>query len=387
MKNRLILALSLVLCVFSIWSCGTEEGPNLPPETTITKAALQDTARYRIDMAWSGTDPDGRVAFYEIAWHDGMVYSGTYDNLAWQHVEVTESTFTVAADSCTAAGQPCHHSHTFFVRAVDNDGARDRLPASESFDATTIRPRSRIVRPEPGGGFGVTLPTCVTIGWDGTDQDGKVVQYRYGRKKYEDTPWHQPPDFNDKTRWSSWSTAKLDTISLDPTDPEDPWSFYVQAKDNAGAVEEVFDDGRNHIVVFVDDSLDSKPSVRICATQGSCSEIGGPSIECRTTADTAAMHVPINVTAGDRLCFSADQLHPGRYATKVTHIAFLENDPGKPGSWRDATKDENLTYPEGDEIFTVQVGMNYVFVWVKDDYCEFGSTNMAYIIINGISAQ
>jgi len=95
------------------------------------------------------------------------------------------------------------------------------------------------------------------------------------------------------------------------------------------------------------------------------------------------MHVPINVTAGDRLCFRAVEFRPGRYATKVTHIAFLENDPGKPGSWRDATKDENLAYPEGDEIFTVQVGMNYVFVWVKDDYCEFGSTAMAYIIISG----
>jgi hypothetical protein len=384
MRMPAVFALTLVVCVATLLSCAHDEGPNLPPDTFLTTAPPQGAEHsYRVQMAWGGTDPDGRVASYQIAWHDGMVYSGTFEDLAWMPVSVTDSTFKVTADTCPAVGQTCHHSHTFFVRAVDNDGATDATPAYVGFDATSLTPRSQITfPPRTGGQFDLTLPTCVTIGWEGSDNDGEAVMFRYARKKYEDVPVHRPPENPNDTRWSDWSTAKQVTITLLPTEPDDPWSFYIQAKDNAGAVENVFEDGRNHVVVYVDQGLDSRPFVSISCFRGSCSATGRRQLGSRSTADTTQMNVPISVDAGDTICFRASAF-PGGFAKEVTHIAFLVNNPDEPGSWATYTNPNNLCYPPHTEDFIVTPYINYVYVWVKDDYCEFGSMRRAYIIIDG----
>jgi hypothetical protein len=378
-----VLALAFAVCA-AVLSC-SDESPNLTPETLLTSAPPQGgQSSYSVAMAWSGSDADGQVVGYEIAWRDGIVQSATFDSLSWEAVVVADSTFTVAADTCPAVGSTCHHTHTFFVRAVDNDGARDPSPAYVGFDATTLTPRSRITfPPRETGQFTITLPTCVTIGWEGHNGEntGAAVAYRVARKKYEDWPTRQRPPDSD-TRWSPWSADKQLTIVLLPTDPDDPWSFYVQAKDEAGAIENVFEDGRNHVLVYVDQSLDSRPFVSLSCVRGPCIATGRKQLDYRSTADTTMFDVALNAAIGDTICFKATAL-PGEYAEEVTHIAFRVNDPGAPGGWLPYATAANRCYPRSPEVLIVAPDINYYYVWVQDDYCEYGSTRRAYFKING----
>jgi hypothetical protein len=169
-----------------------------------------------------------------------------------------------------------------------------------------------------------------------------------------------------------------------PNDPEDPWSFYSQAKDDAGAIENVFEDARNHIVINVDESLDSHPFVTICCLQGACDDIGAPSLGCCSTSDPEQMNEPISVPVGTEISFKATGF-PGQYAGAVTHIAYMINDSEEPTTWSDYTKEENRCHPRGSQGILVSPDMNAYYVWVRDDYCEFGSTAFAYIVINGVT--
>lgn len=381
MKIRL-LVLVLALCAVVV-SCSDDEGPNIAPDTMLTIAPDQgSTTSYRVSMAWQGTDPDGQVAGYEIAWRDGVISSAVLDGLSWEPTAVGDSTFEVAADTCPALGNTCSHSHTFFVRAVDNDGGKDPSPAYVGFTATSLTPRSYINFPPRGTGqFTITLPTCVTIGWEGVDTDGEAVEYRVARKKYEDWPVRQPPPDSD-TRWGSWSTATSLTVTMLPTEPDDPWSFYVQARDNAGAIENVFEDTRNHILVYVDPALDSRPSISLSCVRGPCAATGRKTLATRSTADTAMFDVELAVDVGDTICFRASA-QPGQYADDVTHIAWLVNNPGEPGGWLSYSQPQNACYPRSPQVLVVTPNINYYYVWVRDDYCEFGSTRRAYFKING----
>lgn len=383
MKKRMMLVAGLALVACLVSSCGKDQSPNILPDTTLLSPPSPQqgsTHSYLVEMAWRGEDPDGRVVAYEVAWHDGMTYTGTLDSLVWGRVTVEDSTFVVSADSCPAEGNTCSGNHTFFVRAIDDNGGKDPTPATVSFHTTTTIPHAVVnYPPRDPADISVTLPTCVKIGWTGSDQDGHVVQYRYVFKPYEELPTHQPPPQWDH-RWSPWSSATEVVTSLMPLGSDNPWSFYVQARDDAGATETVFQDKRNHILIYIDENLDSHPSVSICANHGACNA-GGVSLGCRSTANPSQMEVPINVNIGDTLCFRAS-FAPGSFATKVASIAFAVNDPGEPASWSDATVTANAVYPPGG-VYIATANLNYVYVWVKDDYCEYGSTAMAYIIVNG----
>jgi hypothetical protein len=381
---RLVLAIALLGCACLIVSCGNDQGANSPPDTSLVGAPEQGSQHsYKVIMSWEGSDPDGRVVAYETAWHDGIAYTGMFDDLDWEETTATIDTFQVAADSCPAVGPECHHSHAFFVRAIDNDGARDETPAYVGFEATTLTPRSSIVYPPRAAGqFEVTLPTCVKVGWQGSDPDGHVVMFRYALKKRFDPPAEKPPPSSD-SRWSPWTPAGQAVITnLTPTtDPEDTWDFFTQAMDNAGAVESVFEAARNNIRIYVDESLDSNPYVSICCTEGACTDVGKPTIACRSTNDPSAMDEPVSIAAGTEVCFRASAL-PGAYASSMVQIAFLVNDPEEPGAWS-TYNESHLCYPGGDQGYIVPPNLNAFYVWVRDDFCEFGSTAVAHIVING----
>jgi len=220
----------------------------------------------------------------------------------------------------------------------------------------------------------------VTFYWSGTDQDGEVVEYRWGLKRYEDPPAHEPPPPWDPSRWSPWTRATRCTLELDQIDPENPWSFYVQCKDNAGAVEEVFEDGRNHILVYIDRNKVNYPSITICCRHGTCYG-SGKTIACRSTSDTTKMDIPVTLSIGDSVCFVASFTH-GPYATKVTKIQFQVNDPLPSIYWHDASDSTYRCYPPGS-VFVVPEGITTIYVWVKDDYCRYGSVRRAYIKVEG----
>lgn len=391
MTKGVVMVFALAACAVLATSCGNDDsGPNLLPNTELVSAPEQGSEHsFKLVMSWIGTDSDGEVVAYETAWFDGMVYTGMFDDLDWQETVATEDTFRVAADTCPAVGNICHHSHVFLVRAIDNDRGKDTSPALVGFDATTFTPRSEITFPEMSSGqLTVTLPTCMTIKWEGSDSDGQPVMYRYALKKYWDVPSGKPPVEGD-SRWSPWKTDTQVTINMEPNDPEDPWSFYTQAKDDAGAIENVFEDTRNHIVVTIDESLSSHPYVSITCVQGSCTDANTPSLGPPRSSDhPEQMDEPINVPVGTEICFRA-AASPGLYAKKVTDIAYLINDDLQPADWdpfwSSTMEPINRCYPAGSQGITVSPNMNYYYVWVKDDYCEFGSKAMAYIVVNGVS--
>jgi hypothetical protein len=223
--------------------------PNLPPDTHLTQVAPTGCA---VSLNWSGSDVDGNVGAFELGLCDGPAISLSCpdEGIQWTRTASTESLIVLAADSCSSQDL-ARHTYTLFVRAIDNKETCDPTPAAASVTLTTQSPRSRITYPELAPGqFAITSGSSITIRWEGEDADGDVVAYRYALKRYEDMPVHKPPPSWD-VRWSPWSTQTQVTIDLTETGPDDPWSFYVQSKDDCQAPECGFDDGRNHLVIFV----------------------------------------------------------------------------------------------------------------------------------------
>jgi hypothetical protein len=336
MKRRFFLVFGLVILVLFVCSCGDEDGgPNMAPDTVLTSFPPEgSTHSYRVQMVWTGTDNDGWVTGYELAWYSGVFSGNDFDTLSWVETSSKESTFVLPADSCCVDGEN-YSDHTFFVRAIDNDQARDETPAHVSFTATTMIPRTTITYPDwPPGVYADTLSPCVTVRWQGEDDDGQVVASRYVWKLYND-PWQEPP-LPEDPRWSPWLPTNRFTVRLD-RHPDNPWGIWVQSKDDAGAIEKVFKEGRNFIVVYIGEYKVNLPSISICCVDGACYGKQGPTLGCRSTADTTEWDVPITVDVGDTVCFTTSFL-PGEFARQVTHIAFRFNDPGEPGSWLDATR-------------------------------------------------
>jgi len=383
MKRKAFSAIVRLTAVLLITSCGDDgggtRGPNVPPETEIVSGPeFGSTQTYAATIVWKGTDPDGRVDEFDIAWHQGIVSCGDLDSvLEWNRTTYRESTFATLADSCPEQGL-CEGTNTFCVRAVDNEGAIDPDPAFVSFTSTTILPRTEIIYPERGDGqLWINLPGCLTFRWEGTDEDGEVVEYRWSRKGYYEWPGEgEPPPQDSKSMWSDWTADTEATIYL--STQGSPWSIYVQSKDNAGAVETYFGGTKNHMVVQVQND-ENVPSVEVCAYRGPC--YGGLTLlDCSSTDDPLGS--AINVSVGDTLCFEST-FERGPYAERLTHIAYLINDTGIPGAWKDAGVNSNRFYPPSGQVYTAREGITTIYVWVKDDYCEFGSTNTAVIMIRG----
>ena len=76
MRRRIVVITLLGVLGFAA-SCGDDgggtAGPNLPPTTSIQSVELLPEQQYRAHIRWSGSDPDGEVKQYEIAWQTGQV--------------------------------------------------------------------------------------------------------------------------------------------------------------------------------------------------------------------------------------------------------------------------------------------------------------------------
>ena len=383
MRRRIAVMTILGVLVLAA-SCGDDGGgggPNLPPTTSIQSLELLPEQQYRAHIVWTGSDPDGRVSYYEIAWQTGQLMLGASlfeDELAWEKVTVSESTFTLSADLCSEAGT-CSSSYTFFVRAVDNGGAVDSNPPYESFNTTTVLPESWFVYPSPPTS---TEPTCLRLVWNGKDDDGEIVAYRFGKKRYYDWPPGEPPDENDPTRWSEWTSAMDTVLAGETSDPDNPWLFALQAKDNAGAVEKVFRGDKNLLTVIIDPALTSGPSITIRCYSGPCLGKLGGLIASRSTSNPGNMEVPVEVFQGDTLCFRSFA-EPGYFATELTWMQYTLT-PATTAYWKSPGDSAAWYYPRyGGDVFIAPPGEFELYIHVRDNYCVWGDTATAYIKING----
>lgn len=132
----LILLLSLPI----VWAGCRDENPigedrNRAPETYLVQAPRFDQAGYYINhLFWSGFDPDGRIAHFEVTITDS---AGNLDEAVWHPTFRADSLvrFPVGGESGTA--QLLHNR--FYVRAVDNLGRVDIEPAWVLFQAKDFK--------------------------------------------------------------------------------------------------------------------------------------------------------------------------------------------------------------------------------------------------------
>ena len=188
---------------------------------------------------------------------------------AWTKIRCTDSTFafsasengeevTVGADKYSSY---CRKVHTFFIRAVDDKGARSKA-AYRSFTASTLAPYAVIETPRnPSPGREQSLPSLVRFTWRGEDpiddpwniQEPESIRYflaTYTLSIIENLNRH-PEDF--ESRWCPWIPYHAPGDSGTSTVIGDDelivkgfgYVFVVQAKDEAGAVTSVFDASQN----------------------------------------------------------------------------------------------------------------------------------------------
>ncbi|MBN2565710.1 MAG: hypothetical protein JXB46_08365, partial [Candidatus Eisenbacteria bacterium] len=216
---------------------------NLTPETTLSFAPDEGgTANYRVRMNWFGWDEDGEVVFFETAWDKpdtGVSWSEWIDTqiekwrkalvdtayadtarIYGQRVVGTDSVFMWSAASAYDEDQG-YATHSFGVRAVDNEGARDPSPESLSFTAETALPETRIEE----GPASVTGP-MVRFVWGATDFDGIITYYYYSLYQRQDGQWI-PVVVDEKVEASRTSVLFGPLAGLH--------RFEVWAEDDAGA--------------------------------------------------------------------------------------------------------------------------------------------------------
>lgn len=135
--------------------------PNRRPTARVVTGVVQDSIPTTaiVRFRWTGSDPDGVVRWFEWAVDD------TVSETAWHRSARFDATIPFAARE-PVGGEQSASWHTFFLRAVDNQGYRSR-PDARYFNAHTIAPSSWIVAPRPQS----QLASALRISWTGDDPD------------------------------------------------------------------------------------------------------------------------------------------------------------------------------------------------------------------------
>ena len=219
---------------------------NLSPDTRLASApGPYSQANYRVHLYWDGDDPDGYVVAYYFAWDDTVASQ-------WTYTTKTDSLFKAVIDSTGETRR-----HTFYVRAVDNEGRRDPSPARIRFDAWTEVPvvdsLLRLDGPDdpgspnydPGYKDTVLMWSPCSFAWTGWDPDGMGALPFFSYRL----------DSNPFTPFSDVTTVTIESIS------SGTHFFYVKAEDETGA--ESFPESYKFVMNYEPDSeitLPAEPS-------------------------------------------------------------------------------------------------------------------------------
>ncbi len=300
--------------VLLLAGCGDNElgvekiRPNQAPETVLSSGPPDSTSatHYRVQLFWSGTDRDGTISHYDfilvnhppISDHMGgdddstrvVITVPAPDDPRWTGTTATDSTFTTLADTLRREPRPgpgengddvreapYERWHTFFVRAVDNEGMPDPTPDYRSFNSRNIAPTVYLTDPiEAGTDEEFEAPPVVIFNWNGEDPvDGsnsiqpvasrfviistRITVSGIGDKyiNFPDSLYHLPSRYS----WSPWrrwdlidgsgKQAVITGLTLAEGTEKGYYLFAVQAMDEAGAITPVFDyqsEKKNNVV-------------------------------------------------------------------------------------------------------------------------------------------
>ena len=245
---------------------------NQPPTVWLSAAPPEgSTTSYRVRLFWGGWDPDGDIKGYEylVTNNNGTFNPADTVGVPWSPVHGNDSTFSFSADqpvdsvhtNNTRQVDVFTRSHTFFIRAIDDQGLRSREPAHRSFTSRTLSPEVFIDTPPRFALNSAVVPPISTFRWHARDyvddtmtsQDPDSVQWALVRvpddqRTFESTiayirspqaakewlpfVWYHAP----RDSGISWTTQVID---------EGRYVFAIRAKDEAGAVTPVLDEASN----------------------------------------------------------------------------------------------------------------------------------------------
>jgi hypothetical protein len=274
--RRLLLLVPLaILC-----ACGGDDAPrpNRPPAVALTAGPMDgELASWRARFHWHGTDLDGYVARYQVAVDvpeellDRVNDPGD-TGIAWRETTELEGVFEFTTPDpgppVDPGGVPDRHfgDHNVFVRAVDDEGAVSAADGVE-FTAFNLVPRTRITVPAHVAGRDVlTTGDSIHVQWEVEDSDDESPSPLQFEMKLKQMPlgWY-PFDFDMQVAVDFWA-ADVPWIPLGFLAPDTSalrlrlqrphaYIFALRAIDRAGAVERLFVNGRNGLLIQSQDQI------------------------------------------------------------------------------------------------------------------------------------
>ncbi|MDI6809573.1 MAG: hypothetical protein QME66_11420 [Candidatus Eisenbacteria bacterium] len=228
----LVISLSLALILVSCSKKGSRIfSLGIHPKTylflSIPDSVSTDSLHiqlYRQVIHWWGEDQDGEVVGYYWRWEFDPACTECPDSLeTWHFTTLTSDTFWVPVPHQRA-------KHTFYVKAVDNEGLEDLSPPHHAFYLKNSSP-SIVLRGSEDGAIALpdTSFPVLTVFWSATDPDGdNTVKYvrlwlesggkRYGVKLADAKTGSYtfvPADFVDSSGVSHDGTTTLYAQAID----------------------------------------------------------------------------------------------------------------------------------------------------------------------------
>ena len=369
-RNLPVLVLALLLSCLTFFSgCEKDHATrtNKPPHVTVTGDPPQGgVTNYYVTISWVGSDEDGVVKYFIYAIDDTTV---------WTETKELQGTFLFAADSLRE-GEEFGRWHTFWIKAVDNDGASS-LPGYLTFDARTVAPKTTILIPtcDPEGQIicqdPLPLGASVKVVWQGEDPDSrdaskKPVAYQWRLLNLSKagfaagctfgtldpcaellnyTPAYSP----DST--SFWSELTTETeIRFTNLQAGTYWLFGVRAIDEAGAVEP-FRHMWGNTIYFRTISWGGTPNLTICQSSACHEYPAEGSVWERNTM----VGRQINLTWKGDASYYGGTISGYRWGIDIENL-------GDPSQWETGWSPENVSATLSFD----QIGSHRVFVQVKD---------------------
>jgi len=342
--------LALLVTVYALTGCSTDELTGTKLTNTRPKVWLSiappeaATVDYRVHIYWYGFDPDGKISHYEFTVADND--TGTFDPgdtlVTWHSTTALDSVFVFTADLIADSSSVDFESmnpyefkrtHTFFLRAVDNEGAASE-PVYRSFTARNLSPVVNIEIPKAGGGVITIVPPVITFRWSARDfvgnrdeaQDPDAVRSimvntaRFGGRT--DLAMDYIRDNPDAEEWTKWYHYNAPGDSGRFWRSSQPlafgsYMFAVQVKDEVGAISPVFDPSRNMRLVRVDSRI-TGPSLFVS------SRFLGQVSTSTTNTPVTSMWVPSGVPVSFRWSADASSyggvVHSYRYGWDIEDL-------------------------------------------------------------------
>jgi len=144
-----------------------QPGNNRPPETGLVFIGELDTTLYIQEVKWWGSDTDGEVVGFEYRWVPRAPVAG-FDT-SWIFTTDARDTFTLPTPNGFS-------EYSISVRAIDDRGALDPTPASQTHPFVNTAPVCSLTNVDA---LADSLFPSLPLAWTARDRDGDATIARF----------------------------------------------------------------------------------------------------------------------------------------------------------------------------------------------------------------